>query len=130
MFLAGSGVRTPRVLVVLHEDEVPVLEEALVVAAREVTRASPKSSAAIEVQLRARSARPGRAHLPEVLRARALDDPLARDAHLQPRLDGLLIRSEAELIVAGEHGDPDVLLAEAEALARQVPGEADRPSLK
>ena len=37
---AGSGVRTPgRVLVVLHEDEVPVLQEALVLAAGQVVGA-------------------------------------------------------------------------------------------
>ena len=51
MFCAGSGVRTPSgLLVVLHEDEVPVLEEALVVAAGEVvlrcrTRARGRSRA-------------------------------------------------------------------------------------
>ena len=81
----------------------------------------PNVEAAVEVQLRARAARPGRADLPEVLRARALDDPLTRDADLEPGLDRLLVRTEAELVVAGEHGDPDVLLVEAEALAGQVP---------
>ena len=44
MFCAGSGVeRARRVLVVLHEDEVPELEEALVLAARAGRPALPKS---------------------------------------------------------------------------------------
>ena len=58
------GQRADRILVVLHEDEVPVLQEALVVAAREVVGRAPRQ-AAVEVQLaarpaRARSARPAR----------------------------------------------------------------------
>ena len=70
MFWAGSGVSVLiGVLVELHEHEVPVLEEALVVATGEIVRLS-ELEAAIEVQLRARTARPGRTRLPEVLRAR------------------------------------------------------------
>ena len=55
----------------------------------------------------------------------ALDNPLTRDADRQPGLDRLLVGPDAELVVAGEHGDPDVLLGEPEALAREIPGEAD-----
>ena len=112
--------RVDRVLVELHEHEVPVLEEALVLAAGQIVGLA-EVEPAVEVQLRARAARAGRPDLPEVLRARALDDPLARDPDLEPRLDRLLVGPEAELVVAGEHRDPDVLLAEAEALAGQVP---------
>ena len=52
---------------------------------------------AVEVELRARPARAGRAGLPEVLRAVARHDPLARHADRQPRLDRLLVEADAEL---------------------------------
>ena len=92
--------------------------------------ALPKSQAAVEVELAARAARAGRARLPEVLAARAADDPLARDADLQPRLDRLLVGPEAELLVALEDRDPDVVGVEAEALERQLPRELDRALLE
>ena len=56
--------------------------------------------------------------------AGARHDPLARDPHLQPCLDRIGVRAKGELVVAAEHRDPDVLLAQAEALAAEVPGEA------
>ena len=121
--------RPDRVLVVLHEDEVPVLQEALVLAARQVVGLAPLH-AAVEVELRARAARPGRPRLPEVLRARAGDDPLARDADREPRLDRLLVEPEAERLVALEDRDPDVLGLEAEALERELPRELDRARLE
>src|ERR1019366_1894282 len=112
--------RVDRVLVELHEHQVPVLEEALVLAPGEIVR-GPEFEPTVEVQLRAWTTRPGRPHLPEVLRARALDDPLARYPDLEPRLDRVLVRAEAELVVAREHRDPDVLGAEPEAIDRQLP---------
>jgi hypothetical protein len=116
--------RADGVLVVLHEHEVPVLQEALVLAAGQVVRLAP-FDAAIEIELRAGAARAERAGLPEVLRPRARDDPLARDADREPRLDRLLVRAEAELLVALEDGDPDPVGIEAEAVERQLPGELD-----
>ena len=69
---------------VLHEDEVPELEEA--VAARTRGRAAgiaaPVLLAPVEVDLRVGPARPRPADRPEVLAAREGDDPLARDADL------------------------------------------------
>ena len=121
--------RVDRVLVELHEDEVPVLQEALVLAARQVVGLA-EVQPAVEVELAARAARTGRARLPEVLRARAADDPLARDADRQPRLDRLLVRADAELLVALEDRDPDVVRVEAEAVERQVPRELDRALLE
>ena len=73
---AGAGVdvllrqrleRTVLLQRVLHEDEVPELEEALVVAAGQIVR-SPVVEPAVEVELRARPAGADRAGLPEVLR--------------------------------------------------------------
>src|SRR5205807_8391206 len=96
-------------------------EETLVLASGEIVFAAERD-AAVEVQLRARSAGAGRAGLPEVLRTRALDDPLARHADLEPRLDRLLVGTEPELVVTCEHRDPDVLGTEAETLGGEVPG--------
>ena len=130
MFCAGSGVSVlDRVLVELHEDEVPVLQEALVLAAGKIVGLA-EVQPAVQVELAARAARTGRPRLPEVLRARAADDPLARDADRQPRLDRLLVRAEAELLVALEDRDPDVVRVEAEALERELPGERDRALLE
>ena len=114
------GQGPDRILVVLHEDEVPVLQEALVVAAREVVL-GPPLQAAVEVQLAARPARAGRPRLPEVLLAGQQDDARARDADRLPRRDGLLVGAEAERVVALVDGDPDVVGVEAEALERQLP---------
>ena len=86
--------RVARLLVVLHEHEVPVLHEALVVAARQVVGLA-EVQAAVEVELRARAAEAGRAGLPEVLLAVARHDPLARHADLQPRVDRLLVEADA-----------------------------------
>ena len=123
MLLAGQRrERVDRVLVVLHEHEVPVLQEALVLAAGQVVLGA-ELEPAVEVELAARPARPGRAGLPEVLPARQQDDPLARDADAQPDLDRLLVGAEAELVVALEDRRPDLLGFESEALQRELPRE-------
>ena len=126
MFCAGSGVSVPdRVLVELHEDEVPVLQEALVLAAGQVVGACRSRGRgrgrAPSTGRTARSARPARSS-PS---AGSSDDPLARHADRHPGLDRLLVGAEAELLVALEHGDPDVARVEAEALQRELPGELD-----
>ena len=64
--------------------------------------------------------------LPEVLRARQLDDPLVGHADPAPDLDRLRVGPEAELLVAGEDRDPDPLRVEAEALGRELPAPGDR----
>ena len=107
--------RAVRSQVELCEHQVPVLQEALVLAARQVLWLA-KLHAAVEVQLRAWPARTRRAHLPEVLRARAFDDPLARNPDLQPGLDRLLVGPQPQLLVAPEHGYPDVLEREPESI--------------
>src|SRR5205807_1397756 len=114
-----------RLLVVLHEDEVPVLQEALVLATGQVP-GRPVVGPAVEVELRARPAGAARPRLPEVLRPGALDDPLARDPDLHPAVDRLLVGAEPELLVACEDRHPDVLRAEAEHLPRELPRIPDR----
>ena len=81
----------------------------------------PNSTPRSQVELRARSARPRRPRLPEVLRARAQHDPVARDADGLPGGDRLLVGPEAELLVALEHGDPDVAGLEPETVQRELP---------
>jgi hypothetical protein len=107
MFLAGSG---------LHEDEIPELQKAFVLATREVVGPA-ELDAAIEVELRARPAGSRGSHLPEVLRARTLNDPLAGHSDVHPGLDGLPIGSQAQFVIAGEHRDPDVVGVKAKTFA-------------
>ncbi len=115
--------------VVGGEDEVPVLEEAVAVVAGAVVGASERL-AAVDVELRAGTTRALAAGLPEVLRAGQQDDPLVGDAELLPELDRLRVGAEAEIVVAAEDGDPDVLGREAEAAERELPGEVDRLALE
>ena len=118
--------------VVLHEDEVPVLEEAVAVAAgRAVGPLAAVLDAAVEVELRARPARAGVGGLPEVLGARQPDDPLARDADAEPAVDRDLVLAEAELRVAREDGRPDRLRLEARAASvENSQARSIAPSLK
>ena len=76
--------------------------------------------AAVEVELRAGPARAGRAGLPEVVVAAEEHDALVRDADRPPVVDRLLVGAEAELLVAAEDGDPDVLEGEPEAVLALV----------
>jgi len=105
---------------VLHEDEIPVLQEALRVIAGAIVLGA-ENRAAIYVELGARSAGTDRARLPEVLRAREAHDALVRHAHRAPALDRLLVRTQAQLRIALEHRDPDVLRVEPEAVQGQLP---------
>src|SRR5262249_43374939 len=82
------------------------------------------------VELAARPARAGRAGLPEVVLAAEQHDPLVGDADRAPRLDRLVVGAEPELLVATEDGDPDVLLAEREALGGELEAELDRALLE
>ena len=108
------------VLVVGHEDVVPVFEETIAVVAGQVVLGT-ELDAAVEVHLRAGSTGAGRAGLPEVLRARQLHDPLVGHADLLPDLDRLFVGTEAEVFVPAEDGDPDLLRVEAEAVRPTAP---------
>lgn len=106
---------------VLHEDQVPDLQVALAVDGRAALLAV--RGAAVVVDLRARAARAGDAHRPEVvLHAEALD-ALGRHADdVPPDLLGL--------VVVLVDGDPELLLLQAVATVRdgggeQLPGELD-----
>ncbi len=106
---------------VLHEHEVPELDVALLgTVLRPAGRA--ELLALVEEQLRARAARAGIAHLPEVVLAQPLD-PLGGDAaRLDPQLGGL--------VVGLVHGHPHPLGVDAQHLGRELPGQWDRPLLE
>src|SRR5690606_40947233 len=83
--------------VVLHEDEVPQLEElALFAAGDELLEAevlaAPVRGPEVEVDLRARAARPGVAHRPEVVLVAEAEDALRPQAgHLLPQPRGPVV---------------------------------------
>ena len=125
VLLRQLGERPVLVQLVLHEHEVPELEVALAVVARPLALVA-ELGAAVEVELRARPAGPGRPRLPEVVLGAELHDPLVRHADRAPALDRLLVRPEPELLVAPEHGDPDALGLEARSPAWTAPTRTPR----
>ena len=111
---------------VLHEDQVPYLQVPVLVHLGPALAAV--LGALVEVDLRARAARAGHAHVPVVvLQAAALDAGL-RHADLVPP-------DRVGLVVAVQHGGPQPVLGEAEAavrlgLGQQLPRPADRVFLE
>ena len=112
--LREVGQRAVLAQLVGHHHVVPVLEEAIGVVARPQV-VGTELRPAVDVHLRARPAGAGRARLPEVVGGRQADDPLIGDADLTPDLDRLLVGTETEPFVAGEHGHPDPVRVEPEA---------------
>ena len=99
-------------LVVLHEHEVPELEEAIAVAAGLAAvgasgAATAMLGAAVVVELAARAARSGRTGLPEVVLAAEADDALGGHALGEPQLARLVVTGD--LVVAGEDRDPHLV---------------------
>ena len=114
----------------LHEDEVPELEVALALATGPAARpAAAVLLAAVVEDLRARAARAGVGGLPEILRTRQADDPLAREKAL-PASDRDLVLAEAELRIAREDGHPELARVETHLLGDELPREVDRPVLE
>ena len=102
-------------LLVLHEDNVPDLDEAIAVLFRRPWRPAPDVIAVIKEYLGARSAGSGWAHLPEVVVCRDPDDPVLGQAHFLPDAGGLVIRMV--------NGDQEALPVYAEVTRQQVPRE-------
>src|SRR5436305_4220723 len=90
----------------------------------------PEIGAAVVVELGARAARAGGTGLPEVVPAPELDDALVGDPGRAPALDGLLVGTETELLVASEHGHPDTVLSQPEAACGQLERVPDGPLLE
>ena len=101
--------------VVLHEDEVPVLEVAVAVAADRAVRAvAAELRALVVVELRARAARAGGAGGPEVVLGAHAHDALGRHADL-------VDPDRLGLVVVLVDRDPDALRVEPEHLDRVLP---------
>ena len=111
-----------RAELVLHEDQVPDLEVAVLVGFGPALAAV--LGTAVVVDLRARAARARHAHVPVVVgQAAALDPALGHADDVVPELGGL--------VVVVQHGDPQPALREAEPAVRlrpgqQLPGKRDR----
>ena len=85
-------------LLVLHEHEVPDLDEAVAVGVGRARRAAGDVFAVVVENLRARTARAGVAHRPEIVGGRDADDaPVGQAGDLLPQVEGL--------VVVGEDGD-------------------------
>ena len=116
---------------VLHEDEVPELEEALALAAgRALGAAAADVLAAVVEELGVRPARAGAADRPEVVRAVEPHDPLGRHAFRLPEPDRLFVLAEPELGVAGEDGDPEAIGVDLHVVEDELPREVDRAFLE
>ena len=110
--------------VVLHEDEVPVLEVAVAVAAGlAVGVVAAHLGAEVVVELGAGAAGTGRSgRAPEVVAAPKADDAVVGEAVGLPERDRLLVRRH--LRVAAVDADPDLAPVDAE-LVREVEGPLD-----
>ena len=110
-------------LLELHEDEIPEFEEAVAILFRAAGRAAPDMLAAVDENLRARPARTGVAHLPEIVRGRDADDAVFGEARN-------LLPEPERLVVVVIDGDEQLVLLQPELLGDQIPGELDRAFLE
>jgi hypothetical protein len=118
---ASAGHR--RHLLELHEHEVPDLDEAVAFRVRRARRPAGDVVPVVIEDFRARSARAGVAHGPEVVRRRDADDALFRQpGDAAPQVEGV--------VVLGEHRDGQPVLGQPELLGDQVPGQLDRQVLE
>ena len=117
------GAATVLTLLVLHEDEIPDLDEAIAIGIRAAGRAAPKLGTVIVKDLRAGPARTRVAHGPEIVAAGdAQDLAVGKARDLAPEC--------SRLIVIGEDGDQQPLLVESEILGDQIPRKLDRALLE
>ena len=79
-------------LLVLHEHQVPELEEAVAILVRAAWRPALEFGTLIDEDLRTGSTRTGIAHRPEVVRCRDPNDPVvAKSRHAPPQRGGFLV---------------------------------------
>ena len=121
--LRQLGDDLARGLLVLHEDEVPDLDEAVAVLVRAAGRAAGDVIAMVVEDFRAGSARTVVAHRPEIVLGRDADDAaVGKPADPLPQVEGLVVR------VIDGCGQP--VGADPPLLRQQVPGELDRAVLE
>ncbi|MCY1505940.1 hypothetical protein D9M68_401700 [compost metagenome] len=122
---AGVDRRTRQVdplflgdLLVLHEDEVPDLDETVTVLVGRAGRSTPDMVAMVVEDFRAWAAGPGIAHGPEVVARRNADDAVVGEAgDLLPEIEGF--------VVGVVDRDQQALGVEAVFPSDQVPGKLD-----
>ena len=108
---------------VLHEHQVPDLDEPVAVGVGRAGRTAKNVVAMIEEDFGARTAGAGVAHRPEIVAGRDADDALVGQAGDRlPQIEGLII------VVIDRDGEP--LLGNAEIAGQQPPGEFDRVVLE
>ncbi|WP_244287981.1 hypothetical protein [Labrenzia sp. 011] len=112
-----------RRLLVLHEDQVPDLDEPVTVFVRRSRRAAPDVLAMVIEDLRTRTAGPRVAHRPEIVRCRNADDPVVAQT-------GDLLPVVRRLGVFRIDRDQQPVGRQAEFPGNQVPGQLDSPVLE
>src|SRR5262249_55951129 len=120
-----AGQRRPDALlvgVVLHEDEVPELEEARAITTWRASRlAAAELRTPVHVDLRVRAVRPDRAGSPPVLLEPG--DAAGRD-------QGYLLPELERLVVIGIDRRVELVGGQPEPLGEELPGELDRAFLE
>ena len=112
-----------RDLLILHEHEVPELDEAVAVLIGASGRAAGEFLALIVEDFRTGAARAGLAHAPEIVVRRDADDLVVGESRdLLPQLRGRLV-----VVIDGHE---QTALVEREVLGDQAPGELDRALLE
>ena len=101
---------------VLHEYQVPDLDESIAIGVRRTRRTTLDMIAMIVKDLRTRSAGAGIAHAPEVVRGRDTHDPAVRQS-------GDLFPQAVRLVVLGEHRHHQPFGVETVFLGDEVPSE-------
>jgi hypothetical protein len=112
-----------RHLLELHEDEVPDLDEAVAVGVGAAGRPARDAVAVVVEDFRARAARPGLAHRPEIVGRRDADDAAVGETRdLAPEAVGV--------VVVVIDGDDEAILGDAVVLGDQRPRQLDRAVLE
>ena len=112
----------------LHEDQIPDFDVAAALAGEGAIGVAgvARRRAHVVIDLAARTAGAGVAHLPEVILHAHLEDAAGGDARVEPVLVGLVVARDA--LLALEDGDVELVLRKAEPVGRgdQLPGVSDR----
>ncbi len=120
----GQGrSRSRRILVVLHEDQVPDLDEPVPILPEASRRTAGDVLSVVVEDFRARPARPRVAHAPEIVGRRDANDPPV----VEPR-DPAPQRSRFLVLVIDRHQQPRRI--EPELARDQVPRQLDRQRLE
>ncbi len=110
-------------LLILHEHEIPDLDEAVAFGIGAAGRAARNAGPVVVENFRARSARSGIAHRPEIVAAGDADNLVVGEARdLAPE--------RGRLVIVGEHGDEQPILGKRKVAGEKLPGEEDRALLE